>query len=230
MLEGIAEHQPIGLSELARALGFDKNAVQRAIVTLSQSGWIIASTSQTKGWELSARIYAVAHKSQARNDMRLRAKDELEGLRNDTGETALLTLIDNDCFFVADVFESRQILRTAPPIGTTISPKGSAAGYALLPYFPIDIQTTLLGEQPDKDTQQKFAQTLRNGYSVAIDTTYDGITVIAAPIFDAAGSPIAAITVVAPTERTSEAKHSEIGKRVAIAAERLSRGKPQITR
>ena len=40
VLECIARHQPIGVSELARLLQADKSAVQRAVMTLADDGWI----------------------------------------------------------------------------------------------------------------------------------------------------------------------------------------------
>ena len=42
-LEGIARHQPVGVSELARQLGADKSATQRAIMTLAAPVWQVNS-------------------------------------------------------------------------------------------------------------------------------------------------------------------------------------------
>ena len=39
-IDAIAEHQPVGLSALARALDEDKSALQRVLVTLHAAGWI----------------------------------------------------------------------------------------------------------------------------------------------------------------------------------------------
>ena len=40
VLELIASRQPIGVSALAKLLDEDKSAVQRAIMTLADAGWI----------------------------------------------------------------------------------------------------------------------------------------------------------------------------------------------
>lgn len=45
ILEAVAEHQPIGLSELARRLGLPKSTVQRSLATLAELGWIRSASA-----------------------------------------------------------------------------------------------------------------------------------------------------------------------------------------
>jgi IclR family acetate operon transcriptional repressor len=225
VLEAIADQQPVGVSALARLLGDDKNAVQRAIVTLAQAGWISAAPGPTKRWELTAHIFVVAYKSHGKNDLRQRAKTELDALRNETDETALLVMPDIRHFVVADVVESRQLLRTAPDIGTIALARESATGLAVLPFLSTERRIEMLGAAPDKDLLDKFERTLRDGYAVATDLRH-GVTSIVAPIFEADGSPVAAVTVTAPTERLGPEKYTKIGALVLRAAHNLSRGRP----
>ena len=42
VLEAVAFQQPVGLSELVRALGLEKSGVHRALTTLATEGWIRA--------------------------------------------------------------------------------------------------------------------------------------------------------------------------------------------
>src|SRR5215218_6454615 len=53
-IDAIAEHQPVGLSALARALGEDKSALQRVLVTLHTAGWIRPVAGELTRWELTA--------------------------------------------------------------------------------------------------------------------------------------------------------------------------------
>jgi len=226
VLEAVATHQPIGLGGLARLLAADKNAIQRALVTLAEAGWIAPAAGPVKEWELTARIHAVANCGQGGNDLRLRARSELEALREVSGETTLLTLPDAGRFIVADVFESRQVLRTAPAVGTVVLPQRSATGYALLPYMPARARAAMLGQEPDVDLRARFAETLLQGYAVAVNAPVEGITVVAAPIFDTGGGPAGAICIVAPTDRATPARCAEFGELAVQAAARLSRGRP----
>ena len=226
VLEAIAVHQPIGVSELARMLVLDKNAVQRAIVSLAELGWIAPAPGRTKGWELTAHIFAVAYQSHSKNDLRLRAKVELDTLRNETGETVLLTVPDLSHFIVADVYESRQVLRTTPGIGTVIPVRDSSTGQAILPYLDTARQVELLGGLPDRELAQRYAATLERGYSVCIDTPIPGVTSIASPVFEAGGTPCAAVVVISPNERLPIDRQSEIGSVALKVARSLSRGRP----
>ena len=53
VLEAIARHQPVGVSTLARELATDKSAVQRAIMTLADSGWIHPAARSPTRWQLT---------------------------------------------------------------------------------------------------------------------------------------------------------------------------------
>jgi IclR family acetate operon transcriptional repressor len=226
VLEAIAAHQPVGVSGLARLLDDDKNAVQRAIVTLAETGWIAPAPGPAKGWELTAHIFAVAYMSHSKNDLRLRAKAELDALRNETGETVLLNVPDLHRFIVADVFESRQILRTAPIIGTIASARNSATGLAVVPFLGKERQAVMLGGPPDEALLDKFRHTLQFGYAVSVDSPSQGITSIAAPIFDMDGTPLGAVVVIGPTERLTPGRYKGVGALVVKAARNLSRGAP----
>jgi IclR family acetate operon transcriptional repressor len=225
-LEKIAEHQPIGVSALAKLLADDKSAVQRAIMTLADDGWIRAASGTPTRWELTAHIHAVSHMGRGNDDLRQRARAALEALRNETGETILLTVPDVRRFVTIDVVESRQLLRTAPPIGMIVPVRESATGRAVLPYMTPDDQFEMLGGQPDSALLRHFAATRKNGYSVSDGDVAVGSTNVAAPIIEANGRPVAAVVVSAPSERIPSQRTREIGVLVAGTARQLSRGAP----
>jgi IclR family acetate operon transcriptional repressor len=226
VLEAIAAHSPIGVSALARLLDTDKNAVQRAIVTLAEAGWIAAAPGPTTRWELTAHIFAVAQLGHRKNDLRTRAKKELERLRDETGETALLTLADMRNFIVADVVASAHVLNASPSIGAIASPRDSATGRAVLPFLSPEQQVALLGTAPDPEFSEQLQATRRRGYSLVVGGPIEGVTSIAAAIFEIDGRPIGAVVVAGPSERLSAEHHARIGGLVAGAARTLSRGAP----
>ena len=55
VMEEIAAHQPIGVSDLARLLGLSKTTAHRALTTLAEAGWIEASGDRRALWSLSVR-------------------------------------------------------------------------------------------------------------------------------------------------------------------------------
>jgi DNA-binding IclR family transcriptional regulator len=225
VLESIARHQPIGVSTLARELAADKSAVQRAIMTLADSGWIHHAAGAPTRWQLTARILAVAHMGHSGNDLRQRARGTLEALRDECGETVLLTVQDMLGFVVIEAIESRHMLRTVPHIGMAVPVRGSATARAMMPYMTEERQTQLLGSRPEAALLEEFAVTRTRGFSVSDGEVTTGATTIAAPILEVDGRPSAAIAVSAPSGRLPASHHDTIGAMISRAARKLS-GRP----
>jgi IclR family acetate operon transcriptional repressor len=230
VLEGIARRQPVGVSELARHLATDKSAVQRAIMTLADDGWIRAAPGKPTRWQLTAHILAVAHMGDGNGDLRQRARATLEALRDALDESILLVVPDIGRFVVIDVLESRQMLRTAPHVGMIVPARGSATSRAMLPHMSQEQQIDVLGELPDAALIADFPATLARGYSVSDGDVIAGSTNLAAPIFEVGDRPIAAVVVSAPSERLTRDRHPGIGAQLARAARSLSRGASALSR
>jgi DNA-binding IclR family transcriptional regulator len=167
VLEEIARTQPVGVSELARLLEADKSAVQRAIMTLADEGWIGPAPGGTTRWQLTGHIQLVAHQALGSSGLRQRARPALEALRNATGETVGLTVPDIGRFVVIEVLESRQVLRTVPHVGMVVTTDESATGPAVLAYLPRADQVRLLGREPDAALERDFETVRRQGYFVS---------------------------------------------------------------
>lgn len=224
VLEAIARHQPIGVSMLARELGADKSAAQRAIMTLADEGWIRPALGLPTRWQLTARLLAIAHMGLSRNDLRRRARSTLEDLRDKSGETVLLTVQDMNGFIVMDVVESRQMLRAVPHIGMAVPLRGSATGRAMLPYMSDERRLQILGGPPDSILLEEFSATRKRGFSVSKGEIAPDATTIAAPILEVDGQPSAAVAITAPSKRMPVTHHRRIGAMLCNAARSLSRG------
>jgi IclR family transcriptional regulator, acetate operon repressor len=228
-LEKIAIHQPVGISDLARSLNANLSAVQRAVQTLADEGWIRAAPGKPVRWELTPRIHSVSQHAYGGHDLRRRARPELEALRDATGETVVLNVPDDGKFIVVDVLESPHYLRIAAPVGLIVSPRGSATSRALLPYMAREQQIQYLGEEPDAAMLADFAETIEQGCAISIGDVVPGSTNIAAPIFELDGRPVGTVLVSAPSDRATEEDYARLGAMVKAAAHRLSRGVPTIT-
>lgn len=223
-LERIAQHQPVGVSELARLLDDNVAAAQRAIATLAEGGWIRLAPGRPTRWELSAHIHSVAQHAHGTHDLRRRARASLEALWKETGESVLLNVPDGNKFIVIDVFESRHYLRSAPPVGLVVNARASATAWAMLPYMSAEDQRGFLGFQPDAELRARFAETHANGFAVSRGDVFPGSTNIAAPVFEMDGRPIGAVLISVPDDRAGPAEEARLGALVRSTAERLSRG------
>lgn len=225
-LERIAERQPLGVSELARLLNTNVAAAQRAIATLGEQGWIRQAVGKPVRWELTGHIHTVAQHAYGSHDMRRRARDALEELWRDSGESVLLIVPDENRFIVADVLESRHFLRSAPPVGLVVPPRASATAWAMLPYMPPQRQLDFLGAPPDAAMTREFAATIERGYAISRGDVFAGSTNLAAAIFEMDGRPIGAVLISVPNDRAGKAEEERLGAMALATARRLSRGSP----
>lgn len=225
VFEAVAAHEPVGVAELSRMLEIDKSAVQRALVTLAEQGWIQAREDQLTRWETTARILNVAHSSRAKSDLRQTIQLALEQLAVQTGETAIFNESNGPQLVVSQVAESRQPLRMAPRIGAVVPARDSATGRILLPYLSVERQTELLGEPPDAEFLALLAACRTRGYAASSEVNTPSMT-IAAPAFDPDGRPIGAIAISGPAERMPTDSHPRLAEFVCRAAQLLSGGAP----
>lgn len=229
VVELIAAHQPIGVSALARLLQDDKSAVQRAVMTLADAGWIRMAPAAPVRWELSAHIFTIAHLPQSANDLRQRARRTLEALRDQSGETVFLAIPDIERFVIIDVAESPHPLRAPLQVGEVISVRGSATGRAMLPYLsPERLSRVLGGQTLDASDRAELDATQARGFGLSVDTVMAGTTIVAAPIFDSDGQPIASIGVSGLSDRITPSRREQIGALAVAGARSLSRGAPKV--
>jgi IclR family acetate operon transcriptional repressor len=224
-LEKIAQHQPVGVSELARLMNANLAAVQRAIQTLANEGWIRTAAGKPTRWELTAHIHTIAQHAHGSHDLRRRAWSVIEELWKESGESVLLIVPDESRFVVIDVLESPHYVRSSVPVGFVVPPGPSATAWAMLPFMPAERQAAFLGTAPDAAMRKQFALTIAKGYAVSRGDVFAGSANIAAPIFEPDGSPVGAVLISVPNDRAGVEEELRLGGMVKSAAARLSRGK-----
>jgi IclR family acetate operon transcriptional repressor len=221
-LEVLAEHQPIGVGALARLLEDDKSAVQRALVTLHAAGWIRPAGGDQTRWELTTRALVVAHHAQRRLGLRQRARAALDALRDETGESIILAVPDNDRIVIVDVVESRQLVRTAPHVGMVIPAATSATGQAILAAMDDDEHRAFVGGVTSDDMRAELALVRERGWSLNADDVARGATSVGAAILGTDGQPLGGIAVSGLSERMPLDVQEKYGRRVAEVAAVIS--------
>lgn len=226
VLEAIAAHQPIGVAALARMMEEDKSAVQRAIVTLADQGWIKASDEPVVRWILTPRILAVAHSSQNKDDFQHRAQLVLDQLATQSGETAIYTSFEGRNLVLTLTAESGQALRMVPHTGAMVPVAISATGRALMSWMSPERVSDLLGEVPDEALTAQLLQFRAQGYAVSSEVSHRATT-LASAVFEVDGRPIGGVGITGPVERMTSDALPQLGRLVSQAARLLSRGEPR---
>jgi IclR family transcriptional regulator, acetate operon repressor len=212
VIEAVAGHQPVGVSELARVTGIDKSAVHRLAVTLQHARWL-DSTGDGR-WRVSAELVRLV-RLPAIEALVASMHHRLEQLRDDTGETVMLVVIEQAKLVVLDVVDSRHNLRITAPVGSELPLLHSSASRAIAAYLPVDELAALRRAYARFDDDQTLAEVRRRGWAINDREIVDDARVVGAPVLTLDGYPLAAIIVCAPASRVSVTRINEMGQLAA---------------
>lgn len=224
VFESIAASQPIGVSALARELGADKSAVQRDLMTLADAGWIRPAGTGPAQWELTPHILTLARWPHSSDSLRQRARQALERLRRETGETAYLTVPNGTQFVVLDAVESHHMLRMVQPIGLVVPVRGSATARAILPYLSQDEQERLYGGPLPEAVRADLTVIRARGYAVNDGDVEPSAVAMASAILGRDGVPVGALVLSGPAERLAPSRRGAIGETLRTEAQLLCEG------
>ncbi|CAM3008242.1 IclR family transcriptional regulator [Prescottella defluvii] len=211
VVEAIAAHQPIGLTALCQVVGEDKSAMQRTLATLHDSGWIRPLADTPPRWELSTKPLVVAGRALNTSSLPARARPLLASIRDATGETAHLALLDGTTIVVVDVAEGRQMVRTALQVGAVHPPETSAAGRAILAHLTAAERADLADDPGALLAEAEYDRIRDRGWSLCEGAVQQGSTSIAAAVTDLSGRPLGALVVSGPDSRLIPEKYAEAG-------------------
>jgi DNA-binding IclR family transcriptional regulator len=186
------------LSELARATDLSPSTASRLLATLARHDYI--SRDGSGRYHAGARLRQLAAATLREDHIYELAGPHLEALAAETGETANLAVAADPrrVVYLRQVAGSR-LVQTAGWAGRTISRRGTALGAALRG----DVGAI--------------------GYVASNGTVEPDVTSIAAPVYGPAGEIVAAISLLAPSYRTSQARVPALGRAVVRHAAELSR-------
>jgi IclR family acetate operon transcriptional repressor len=216
--EVVAEHQPIGVTELARRLAVTKSSAQRVLATLAEAGWIAPAPPGRGQWELTPRPWAVGRHYLEHRDFRALLAPVLRRLRDETGETVHLTVVDDDRAVIVEVAESRQPVHAASRVGAITPAIESAGGRAVLARATPARLAALVAAHPELAASlDGLEDDRRRGWSVNLGVVNPGVHAVAVPVDDGTGRTVAALVLSAPRDRLPPALAGELGGRLARA-------------
>lgn len=230
-----AERLEMGLAEVARAAGIDNATAFRFLNTLVQLGYI-EKLPEAKRFRLSLKCLDLGFNAIARTDLRDLARPLLRELVNESIEAASIAVPDGaDLIYVERVQAGLVRLGVDVRIGSRVPAYSTAVGQAVLAHLPRDAQIKLLEAVPRKQLTQTTLTNLdalltrldlvrRSGFALSDQENVTGLRVLAAPVLDADGVPLAAISVAAPAfAMPLRAFDAASRKPVMNAAAKLSR-------
>lgn len=222
----------LGVSDLARRLGIAKSTTHRLLTTLAAEGFVRHLPGGQYGlgltlWELgSLMVHGF--------DLREVAHPILEQLRNQTGETVHLAILDGTDVVYIDRFEAPATLQLFRRLGHRMPAHATSSGKALLAYAAPEVveHATQLGLRrlapgtitKKQDLLERLEQIRQQGWVVSVEESEPGVASAGAPVFDRHGVAAGAISVAGPLARMPTHSLDRTARRVRQAADQISLG------
>jgi DNA-binding IclR family transcriptional regulator len=228
-----------GLNELVRATALPKATVFRLASDLSAIG-LLTQSADDKRYRLGALAARLGRFAVAARDLRALASPLLQELAALTGETILLSTLDETRKQVVCVEQivSRHGLRIVSEVGKRLPLHAGGASKAIFAFMSAaEIEHALARKlekvarrtKTDADAlRAELARIRRQGYAPSVDETLDGAAGFGVPVFDHDGSAAASIAVVGPSARMSDRGERWLpaARRAADALSRQLGGEP----
>jgi DNA-binding IclR family transcriptional regulator len=232
LLRALAEAgRPLSAGELAAAVGLPRPTVYRLLQTLCTEGWV---AQNGRSFVIGASVLWLAARRLEQLELRSVGRPLLAELRDRTGETVHLGVLEAGQVVYVEKLESPGPLRMASMVGRIVPAHSTALGKAMLAYLPreqverIVERHGLVRRTPNTITDparlfQELAAIRARGYSIDNVENEEGIRCVGAAIFDHRGRVAGAVSVSGSVASISlERARRELGPLVRETAQRIS--------
>lgn len=232
MLEAFTDDQPAwNVSDLAEAIGLNRTTTYRLLTAL-ESMELIARDPETDLYRLGSGLIALGSRALRANSVRDVSRSELEQLAEITGETATLEIPSGAEMVIIEEIPGEFVTSGSQHIGSRWPIYATSTGKAILSFATEKELMDLLPSRLAKLTahtltsrhalQDDLVEIQRRGYAIANEELELGFVAIGSAVRNAAGDPVAAISVGATAVRMPPQRVVEIGQLVRDAAGRIS--------
>ncbi|WP_168196147.1 IclR family transcriptional regulator [Novosphingobium sp. EMRT-2] len=197
------------IADVARAAQMDNATAFRLLNTLVSLGYV-EKVPDSRRFRLTFKCLELGFNAIARSDIRTLGRPLLRSLVGDRIEAASIGVLDGpEVVYVERIQAGLQRLAVDVRVGNRVPAFSSALGRAILAHLPLADERAILEANPPKQLTQytkvdidhilaEIAHARRDGFAVSDQETVTGLRVLAAPITDIDGIPIAAMSVAAP--------------------------------
>lgn len=211
LLETLRESpEGYALSVLCQRTGLPKGTAHRLLSTLVEHGFVEQDHYR---YRIGVKAFVVGNAFLAHLDLRARALPHLLELRNRSGESVQLAVLENlQVVYIERVLSHSPVAYMKSRVGAMLPAYCTALGKALLAFSPPELvqryldAVPLVVQTPHTITSrerllQELESVRRHGYAVDRGEREVSVRCIAAPVFNHEGAATAAISVAGPAER-----------------------------
>lgn len=209
-----AERSEMTLSEVGAAADLDPGTAFRMLNTLVMLGYV-DRIPESRRFRLTLKVVDLGLHAIGRSDLREIARPILRSLVGEISEAASLGVLEGgDVLYIERVRAGLTRMGVDIRIGTTIPAISSMIGQSILAYLsPQDLaRVAATAPRPGEfstgpisraEISRVLGEVRSNGYALSESYYGSGLRVLAVPVLDIDGYPVAAVSVAAPMVRIS---------------------------
>lgn len=229
----LRHNQPVTVAQIIAELSIPKSTAYELVRTLSDGNYL-EPAGKGAGLFLGRRLFELGQAYKSHVDLLRDGSRIAEELRDETGETVQLSVLENNLMMVLFKEEGIRPLRIISNVGSRVPVNWAAAGRLLVSDLDDKALARLLTETVRQSPTGKamldvkklipqIRKFRRQGYATELNEANEHAGCVAAPVIDAAGRCIAALSIAAPEQRLAKPNRDRLIASVVAAAEKLSR-------
>jgi DNA-binding IclR family transcriptional regulator len=232
VLEILGVRGEAGVTEIAAELGVHKSTAFRLVAVLEARGFVEQLADRGK-YRLGFGIIRLAGATAAQLDLTQEGRRVCEELAVDIGETVNVAILDGDRAVNISQVRGRATISTHNWVGRGTPLHATSSGKVLLTHAPDTVRTAVLSGVLERYTaatitdpdvlERQLEEIGARGWGVTVEELEVGLNALSAPVRDAEGHVVAAVSVSGPSFRLPPASLEELAPRVVAAAHSLSR-------
>jgi DNA-binding IclR family transcriptional regulator len=217
-------------AEVAAMLGIGRSTAYRYLQSLAAGGFIETATGT--GFRLGVRMLELAWLASKGLNMVDLARPVMRALADEAGESVMLARRSGPFVVCLAVEDSSQPLRTAYSPGDLLPVNAGAPALVLFAWAPPEeIERRIAAGVPrftdtsvtePEELRERLAVIRAHGFAISRGEFIPGMVGVAAPVQDASGHVIAAVSIAGMTRRIPDERVPGIVQQVRAAAAKIA--------
>lgn len=233
VLESLAQSRKgYSASELSRRLSLPKSSVHLILRTLERRGYLQKQASGGR-YRFGLKLVALSRAALDGVELRDEGRAALNNLVARTGLTGHMGVLERSEIVIIERIESTSPVRVVSWVGRRMDVNSTAVGKALIAYLPdsefeAQVRPSQLSRHNDRTIgtlaalRRELDRVRQLGYSTCDEEDEVGVRCVGAPILNAAGHSVAAISVSGTTTQIPVERIPELGEQVKATAAEIS--------
>jgi DNA-binding IclR family transcriptional regulator len=228
ILDLVAQRGPMGLRDIGQALDLSRSTTSRLAAALAERDLL---HSGANGYALGAKLLALAEVARLQRSLTAVARPHLEHLAREQQDAVNLAISDGGRVRYLDQARGSRRMHVRSVIGETRALASTALGRALLLDAPESAWRKAYEDAPDtargagglRAWEARMRQYRHQGAAFDVEENDDGVRCVAAPVRDASGRIIAAISLSSLPHYLDDARMQAVTLTVRATAEAIAR-------